>query len=244
MNFIVCRGGGEAFVVYGKPIMIGSQIDFLLTGSGGLQMRKKQISILTLATLFAVFASISIAYSYDLTFTSGGYYRDYLGWDGSVDNPSHYDILNIVGVTSTVSLSLDVPTNVEINDLNFITGPNNYGFNVNYGPYDATRTLTIGGITQQISNPYSVNIANYDTLTLTAGTVVTFHFFDGYSLDVTPIGGPFYDNSSNPNSPVFAEFTLHYDSNSVQSVPEPATMLLLGFGLLGLAASKRKINRE
>src|ERR1035437_4149974 len=43
--------------------------------------------------------------------------------------------------------------------------------------------------------------------------------------------------------PWFVGVNLTIDAESTQSVPEPATMLLLGLGLMGLAAARRKLKK-
>jgi hypothetical protein len=93
-------------------------------------------------------------------------------------------------------------------------------------PSGATGTLTATGAYQA---NYSMST---DSITWTQPSVVA-NFTDGDSLDVT------LDNASDWN--IYSDITLHLVSTTGGSgkIPEPASMALLGVGLLGLGAAKR-----
>jgi hypothetical protein len=70
---------------------------------------------------------------------------------------------------------------------------------------------------------------------------------DYYSSAYVPTYDWINDEGDTTTLPAYVteyKYTIIYESAEIQPVPEPATMLLLGFGLAGLAGMKRKIKKS
>jgi hypothetical protein len=112
-------------------------------------MKKK---IYLYLTLFFIFISTN-TYAYTITFTSGMFSQIKIGDEFGTD----WDIVTMNPITSDINLTINNPQEAKINDLIFSLGLNrNYPILVSN--MNATRSLTINGVTQNISNPFQVDI--------------------------------------------------------------------------------------
>ena len=177
------------------------------------------------------------------------------GWDfvngsGFNDGIGSGDIF--ISTQTNVIYGTTTPTNNFLNYYGY-----NYVFNVDWagGNYtllkiDAETRVTLGsGI--HTSNPVSYSENN--TIYENNGEVVEHGAFI-YESDLTDdqtgfLGGTHYKVSGFDLSPVLGpdgSFTAHFtqecgNDSIMGQVPEPATMILLGMGLLGISAIARKL---
>jgi len=135
---------------------------------------------------------------------------------------SAYDQLILDPFTGTLSGS----GTYELNALHFVVGANTCCDEVVSGTL--TENLTIDGVTQTLSVPYTDAISSSDTLTIAGGTTL---YFSGYEVvldSITPIvnGGGTMDGT------LFADVT---------AVPEPAiwAMMLVGFFSIGFMMRRK-----
>lgn len=140
---------------------------------------------------------------------------------------SGFDQLLLTGYSSDISGY----GTIELNPLDFTAGLNAYSAETVTGTL--SEELTVGGVTQSLSIPYSDNISDTDTLTIFGGNSLVF---GGYTITLdTYVSAP---NGGGDSSGVLYA--------TVSGVPEISTwaMMLLGFaglGFVGHRASRRNV---
>lgn len=103
-----------------------------------------------------------------------------------------------------------------------------YGTDI--GDFDGQVTVTtVSGASTTYTIPHSTSAGNYDYTALYWGVIDTENLFTSVVFANTGSGSDYFG---------FDDFSI--GTIEQVSVPEPATMLLLGFGLLGLAGLRRR----
>lgn len=110
-------------------------------------------------------------------------------------------------------------------------------------PIAATRGITLDGQSLSLSQTGTLRVG-YDTdyLSFDQGATTSFFLDGGYRVDVTalavPETGAVFPSGGNPWLQPDIDMMARFD---VTVVPEPATMILLGLGLLGAVLRKRLV---
>ena len=142
----------------------------------------------------------------------------------SYRNGSTYNSTGVNGVDLNVAMTITTPLGV--------SDTFSFGFQITNTPNNTGNAVLDGDIVT-VTSSFSPTVFNYD------GVIYTFELL-GFSSNA---GGTIRTDFSSPEGATANALVYGRITSEIPSVPEPATMLLLGFGLIGLWGARKKFKK-
>ena len=222
-------------------MMINQQKVLLTMKSIRSRLGKTGLVLAALAVLLFT-ASAASADPLQIIAQSGGFQLRQLGNNGIGVDPASVSSDVLIGSSASVSQILasgDGSFIAMINPLTFTQGFTGFGSEGVFA-FTFSQALTINGQTQTLNILGSLTIGTLlDSVTIVSSEPLVFNF-DTFSVTATILPTSIFPNANGefPGS-LSAQFTVT-QNDAPSSAPEPASLLLLGAGLAGIAAKIRR----
>jgi hypothetical protein len=182
----------------------------------------------------------------DAVNASGGIWAMLAPGDLFLDtDPTTEDVWNLV--VDLTEWETSAPYNTDPGEGNY----NMYEITLPLSGSDYISSGSWSGYNIRDDHPVAASGITYGDTNLENGYIGEVHFSGWGDIEGDPYGSPYvfdFTVDSSPGIPLYGDFTFGWTTNcandvlyeTVNPVPEPATMLLLGTGLIGLAGIGRK----
>jgi hypothetical protein len=201
-------------------------------------MMKK--TLIALSVFCGMCCGVAFAESMSFDFTSGGFGAEGLGNQVKWNEMRKYgwtrefDKVSVLDMSGTINLEAGQTSTFLINQFSFEAGPTGRKSYNKLFSFDANRSFTINGVTQDLAQDFNLKIGNWhsgDRLNFFAGDAVEFAS-DNMTITVTPLAtGQIRSDGQVVTGNLYASFSLQQTA----ATPEPSSLAMAAVGMLALA---------